>query len=306
MRLAYFQLAAAMAMVGANVAVAKATVPFIPVFIFSFVRFAVSVIAIAPFATGEPGVRFRDLTGRDWAYLVLQSLCGGLIYMVLMLFGLRYTSAMSAGIITSTVPACVALLAVLLLGERLGARKVAALALAVLGILMVNTASPRETVAPWPVLGNTLVAGAVIAEGLFVIFAKRTARINALYRMTLVFNVVGLVVITPFAAAEFADFDYARVPWAVWLLPVFYAITSSILALILWYRGLASVPASEAAIFTSTFPLSTLVVSILFLGEEPQWAHGLGLICVLSAIVLGARAQSNRPAGTSAMKNAAR
>ena len=30
---------------------------------------------------------------------------------------------------------------------------------------------------------------------------------------------------------------------------------------------------------------------ILFLGEEPQWAHGMGLVCVLTAIVLGARGQ---------------
>jgi drug/metabolite transporter (DMT)-like permease len=291
MRIAYIQLAVAMAMVGANVAVAKATVPYMPVFIFSFVRFAVSIVAVAPLVIGEPGTRFRDLSGRDWLYLTLQSLFGGVVYMVLMLYGLRFTSAMSAGIITSTVPACVALLAVLMLGERLGGRQTAALALAVLGILMVNTASPREAIAPWPILGNSLIAGAVIAEGLFVIFAKRTAAIDALYRMTLIFNVVGLIAITPFAAAELPGFDLAGVPLAVWLLPSFYALTSSVLALILWYRGLAKVPASEAAIFTSTFPISTLAVSILFLGEEPQWAHGMGLACVLTAIVLGARGQ---------------
>lgn len=292
MRVAYIQLAVAMAMVGANVAVAKATVPYMPVFVFSFVRFAVSIIAVAPLVIVEPGTRFRDLSGRDWVYLTLQSLCGGVVYMVLMLYGLRFTSAMSAGIITSTVPACVAVLAVLVLGERLGARQTAALGLAVLGILMVNTASPLEAIAPWPILGNSLVAGAVIAEGLFVIFAKRTAAIDALYRMTLIFNVVGLIAVTPFAAAQLPDFDFASVPLAIWLLPSFYALTSSVLALILWYRGLAKVAASEAAIFTSTFPISTLAVSILFLGEEPQWAHGMGLVCVLTAIVLGARGQS--------------
>jgi drug/metabolite transporter (DMT)-like permease len=295
MRLAHLQLAAAMAMVGANVAVAKATVPFIPIFIFSFIRFAVSVAAVAPLVAREPGTRFRDLTRRDWIFLTLQSLFGGLVYMLLMLFGLRYTSAMSAGIITSTVPACVALLAVLILGERLALRSTAALVLAVLGILAVNTASPRPSIAPWPMLGNMLIAGAVVAEGFFVICAKQTARIDALFRMTLAFNVIGLILITPFAAAQLRGFDYAAVPWSIWLLPVFYAITSSVLALILWYRGLASVPASEAAIFTSTFPLSTLAVSILFLGEQPQWAHGLGLVCVLAAILIGARGQSTAP-----------
>ena len=289
MRLAYLQLAAAMALVGANIPVAKAAVPFIPVFIFSAVRYGVSIAVLAPFIAAEPGARFRDLSRADWLYLVLQALCGGLLYMVLMLYGLRYTSAMSAGIITSTVPVCVALLAVLLLGERLGRRNAAALALAVAGILAVNTASPRAEIAPSPLAGNALMAGAVIAESLFVIFARRMAAVLAPYRMAFAINLIGLVLVAPFALADLALGSLAAVPWAIWLLPVLYALTSSVLALVLWYRGLASVPASEAAIFTSTFPIAALAVSILFLGEEPLWVHGLGLACVLGAIALGAR-----------------
>ncbi|NJM33811.1 MAG: DMT family transporter [Rhodomicrobium sp.] len=250
--------------------------------------------ALAPFIARETGPRFRDLSRADRGYIFLQALCGGLLYMVLMLYGLRYTSAMSAGIITSTVPVCVALLAVILLGERFGARTAVALALAVLGILAVNTASPRADIAPAPLLGNAFMAGAVIAESLFVIFAKRTATTLAPYRMAFVINLMGLVLVAPFAAAEMAAFSPGAVAWDIWLLPVFYALTSSVIALLLWYRGLAAVPASEAAIFTSSFPLSAVAVSILFLGEEPLWAHGAGLIFVLVAIFLGTSQVRNR------------
>ena len=278
-----------MALVGANIAVAKAAVPFVPVFIFSLVRYGVSIAAIAPFIAGERGAQFRGLSRTDWIYLFLQALCGGLLYMVLMLYGLRFTSAMSAGIITSTVPVCVALLAFVFLGERFGRRTTVALFLAVLGILVVNTASPRTGTAPWPLAGNALMAGAVIAESLFVIFARRMATVLAPYRMALAINLIGAVLVAPFAAIDFMSFSPADVPWHIWLLPVFYALTSSVLALILWYRGLAHVPASEAAIFTSTFPISALAVSIVFLGEEPLWGHGFGLACVLSAIYLAVR-----------------
>jgi drug/metabolite transporter (DMT)-like permease len=294
MKLGHWQLAAAMALVGANIAVAKAAVPFIPVFIFSLIRYGVSMAALAPFIAKEPGARFRDLTRADWLYLFLQALCGGLLYMVLMLYGLRYTSAMSAGIITSTVPVCVALLAVLLLGERFGARTAAALALAMIGILAVNTASPRSDTAPWPLLGNALMAAAVIAESLFVIFAKRMATALSPYRMAFAINLIGLMMVAPLAALDFTRFSPIEVSWEIWLLPVLYALTSSVLALILWYRGLAVVPASEAAIFTGTFPISALAVSILFLGEQPQWAHALGLICVLTALFLGTRGPAAR------------
>ena len=289
MRLAYLQLAAAMALVGANIPVAKAAVPFIPVFIFSLIRYGVSVAVLAPFIANEPGGRFRDMSRSDWGYITLQALCGGLLYMVFMLYGLQYTSAMTAGIITSTVPLGVALLALILLGERFGPLTGAALALAMLGILAVNTASPAQDIAPWPLLGNALVGAAVIAESLFVIFARRMAASLAPCRMAMALNAIGLIMVAPFAVSDLMDFSPSGVPLEIWPLPVFYALTSSALALILWYRGLSVVPASKAAIFTSTFPISAVAVAIIFLGEQLQWAHGIGLICVLAAIFIGTR-----------------
>jgi drug/metabolite transporter (DMT)-like permease len=288
MRLAHLQLAAAMAMVGANVAVAKAASPFLPVFVFALVRFVVAVVVLAPLTWRESGPPLRGLPPREWRALFLQALFGVLLYMFFLLYGLKYTSAMSAGIITATVPAIVAGLAVLMLGERLGLRSVIALGLAVLGIAAVNTASAQPGSAPNPLLGNVLMAGAVISEGLFVIYAKRGSALPT-YRMALAINLIGLVMIAPFAAVSLAQFDAAGVPLWVWTLPVFYSLTSSVIALVLWYRGLAVVPASEAAIFTSTFPLTAVAVSLVFLGEQLQWAHALGLICVLAAIWLGAR-----------------
>lgn len=291
MRLAFLQLAGAMALVGANIPVAKAAVVFIPVFIFSMIRYAVSVAILLPFLKHEPGGRFADLTRPQWGLLVLQAISGGLFYMVCMLYGLKFTSAMTAGIITSTVPLMVALLAVLLLGEKLGARTVLALGLAVLGILAVNTASPRPEIASWPLLGNLLVGCAVIAESLFVIFARRMAGDLSPFRMAFIINAMGLILAAPFAAAEMISFSFRDLPLQVWLLPVFYALTSSVMALVLWYRGLAVVPASKAAIFTSTFPISAVAVSVAFLGEEPQLAHFAGLGCVVFAIAIGARAR---------------
>lgn len=289
MRLAYLQLAAAMALVGANIPVAKAAIPFIPVFIFSLIRYGVSVAVLAPFIPHESGGRFSDLSRSDWGYITLQALCGGLLYMVFMLYGLQYTSAMTAGIITSTVPLCVALLALILLGERLGLLTGAALILAMLGILVVNTASPSLDVAPWPLLGNALVGTAVIAESLFVILARKMASSLAPCRMAVTINAIGLLMVSPFAVSDLMDFSLSAVPVEIWLLPVLYALTSSALALILWYRGLSVVPASKAAIFTSTFPISAVAVSIIFLGEHLQLAHGIGLICVLGAIFIGTR-----------------
>lgn len=292
MQLAHLQLAGAMALVGINVAVAKLASPFLPVLIFMLVRFVVACGVLAPFAWREAGQRFADLTMRDWSNLFLQSLFGITLYTTFLLFGVKYTSAMATGIITATVPAAMAGLAVLMLGERIGTRNLAALGLAVVGIASVNTAGIQPGVAPNPLLGNLLIAGSVLCEGLFAIYAKRSSTQLPIYRMALAVNGIGFAMMAPFCAASVMQFDASAVPLWVWLLPIYYALTSSVIALVLWYRGMAVLPASEAAIFTSTFPVTTVAVALIFLGETPHWAHGLGLICVLSAIYLGAMSAS--------------
>jgi drug/metabolite transporter (DMT)-like permease len=288
MQLAHLQLAGAMALVGINVAVAKVASPFLPVLIFMLVRFIVACVALVPFAWREAGLRFGDLTWRDWSNLFLQSLFGITLYTTLLLFGVKYTSAMATGIITATVPAAMAGLAVLMLGERIGIRNIVALGLAVVGIGAVNTAGAQPDIAPNPLLGNLMIAGSVLCEGLFAIYAKRASAQLPIYRMSLAVNAIGFATMAPFCFAGAVQFDASAVPLWVWLLPVYYSLTSSVIALVLWYRGMAALPASEAAIFTSTFPLTTVAVSLIFLGETAHWAHALGLICVLSAIYLGA------------------
>lgn len=289
MRSAHLYLASAMAMVGANVAVAKAASPFIPVFIFALLRFGVAVAVLLPLAWQEKGRALTQASAGEWRDMFFQAFYGTILYMFFLLYGVKYTSALNAGIITSTVPAIVAGLAVVMLGERFGVRRALALVLAVAGIAAVNTASAAPGEAPDPLLGNLLIGGAVISEGLFVIYAKRSAAQLPFYRMTLAINLIGLVMVAPFSLAAVIGFDIASVPPAIWLLPVFYSLTSSVIAMVFWYRGLAEVPASEAAIFTSTFPLAAVAVSLVFLGEKLQWAHGLGLVCVLTAIWIGAR-----------------
>ena len=60
----------------------------------------------------------------------------------------------------------------------------------------------------------------------------------------------------------------------------------TVLAFVLWARGLAVVPASTGAAFTAVLPLSALVLSYAVLGEPFAWSHVLGGACVIGGIAL--------------------
>ncbi len=102
----------------------------------------------------------------------MQALFGTFLFTLFMLYGVSHTSALAAGVITSTIPAVVILLSWPLLKERPGPRAILAVALAMAGMLIINTtraAGGAET----SLLGNALVAAAVCCESIYVILSRR-------------------------------------------------------------------------------------------------------------------------------------
>ena len=97
------------------------------------------------------------------------------------------------------------------------------------------------------------------------------------------------------ALLDARDFDLSAMPVrAVWGI-VYYGAAVSYLSYVLWFRGIAQVPASAAAAFTGLVPVSGVVLSWLVLGERILWTHLAGLVCVTAGIWLSCAAK-NAPA----------
>ena len=61
----------------------------------------------------------KDLNAKTWFIIIAQALCAGVFFNFLFLTGLHYTDANVAGIITSVLPAIIALLSVIFLREHM-------------------------------------------------------------------------------------------------------------------------------------------------------------------------------------------
>src|SRR5207245_10845406 len=96
-----------------------------------------------------------------------------------------------------------------------------------------------------------------------------------------------------FVAREVGRYGLARSSAWTWLALSYYGLVVTVLAFVLWARGLAVVPASTASVFTAVLPLSAVLLSYAVLGEAFAWSHVLGAACVIGEIVLLAR----EPAG---------
>lgn len=292
-------LIAAMLLVGSNVGIGKSIVAFVPVPFFALLRFVIAMAVLWPLLRLS---KMKQVKRGEWFNLFLQALFGTFGFTLLMLNGVHRTSAVAAGVITSTIPAVVALFSWLFLRERPDGRALASIALAVAGVVVINLAHASDAAggeAASSVAGNLMVLGAVCCESLYVILSRRLTQTLAPIDICAYTHFFGLLLMLPFGIAPLAQFHFASVPAGIWALALWYALSASIFSFWLWMKGIRHVPGSLAGVFSAVLPVAAAAYGIVFLGERPTLAHGVALACVVAGIALASLKSRRVPPVTS-------
>jgi drug/metabolite transporter (DMT)-like permease len=235
-----------------------------------------------PRSPGEP-----RLSAHDRRLLFLESLLGNFLFSVCMLYGVALSSAVAAGVVMAAIPAAVALLSRVFLGERIERRVAAGIACAVagIGVLATSRGAPAGVGAN-PALGHLLLVGAVLCEASYVVIGKRLTGQVPARRISAIINLWGLALVTPFGLWAARSFDFGAVALDAWALLVFYAIAASMITVWLWMTGLKHVPASSAGVFTVLLPISAAAVGVLLLGEPFRTEHAVAFALALLGLLL--------------------
>jgi len=286
---AYVLLAASMALVGSYVGLSRLLVAVFPVLLLAWLRFGIAAVAMAHWVKRDPGA--APLSRHDRGLLFLESFLGNFLFSICMLFGVAATSALAAGVVMAAIPAAVALLSRIFLGEAIRPRVAAAIACAATGIALLALARTHEggasaaaAAAPW--WGYALLLAAVVCEASYVVIGKRlTAQLSA-RRISALINLWGLVLVTPFGLWQALSFDFGAVTPSIWALLVFYALAASMWSVWLWMRGLVHVPAARAGVFTVMLPIAAATVGVTLLGEGFTVLHVVAFVLALLGLLL--------------------
>lgn len=282
MLLAHAQLAGAMALVGANVAVGKLLAEALPVPLILALRCLLACLVLWPLAGWLDG-RVR-LGPAVLGNLALQALVGTVLYNVALLAGLRLTTALEAGLVLATLPAVVALGSAAWLRERLSPRQWAAAGLAAGGMAVITLARLGGA-GGGDALGNALVFCGVLGEAAYVLLAKRIAGRVPVVTASLWMQAFSAAMLLPVALTGLGAATALAAPILAGLL-VFHSLTASVLCLLLWYAGLRRVPAGVAGVFTGLLPVSAAVVAVAVLGEAFTPVHAVGFVLMGGSLAL--------------------
>jgi drug/metabolite transporter (DMT)-like permease len=285
--IAYFQLFMAMFLAGSSVVVGKLIVNVFPVFLSQGITLLIALVGIFPLAWIFEGNVFKErISKRDLFFMWLQALTGMFLFRIFLLYGLKFTTATESGIITSTNPAILAILSLILLKEKIRFKTWLGIIICIAGIVLVNfvKTSSSSTTLSLRLLGNALILLAVIGESLFTVFRKKISFSDKPITSTLIIIAFSLLMFLPISVYESISFDYTKLVLYDFIPLIIYGLFCTVIAYICWFSGVSKVKISVAAGFTGIMPISSVVLSFLILHETITWQHIAGVILVLIGI----------------------
>jgi drug/metabolite transporter (DMT)-like permease len=245
---------------------------------------AAGILVAVGLATGalRPGLRRRD-----WGMVVLLGLFGNTLFHSLLVMGVHRTSPGHAAILVALSPVLATLLARLLYGEPVGARRMGGIALGFVGVALIVMRGGHGTAST---LGDLLSLGASLSWALYTVVGKRLLARATPLAVTTWATLIGVVPLLPFGLPGLRDVRWSALTTGQWLLLAYLSAGTIALANLLWYRALARTATARVVPFSFLVPLIATAIAVLAGQETLTLALALGALAVLGGVALAHRA----------------
>lgn len=262
-------LAVVMVIWGSSFAVTKASLAQVPPITFALIRFTIASATLLGMVAARRLAGATPRPAPGWRMVALVGLTGVTLYYVTSNLALYYATATQGALVQSAIPAVTAVLAAIVLKERLNARQIGGIGLSIAGVLVVVAASPAvgPSAARNPLLGAALMSGAVLVWALYTVLAKRQAHTDP-YLLTAYSAVLGTIFLAPLALIELRGQPLPNLGPADWMRLLYLGTLSSAIGYFLYNWSLTHLNAGQTANFVNLMPIAGVVIAVLFLGEH--------------------------------------
>lgn len=266
-------------------------------FTITAVSLGIVLLCFSPFY-GKKTIQTMSLLKRsDWHMLILQAVFGIFFFRMFLLFGVRLTSTLEAGMLTGSTPAITSVMAFFILKERFSGWTGIGIACTVSGIILLQGVNLYDAAfSIGHIGGNLLILFATASEATFNIISRRHrvnqqqdthVQIHPMVQTLLVSAMAfGLSIIPALTEEPFSALQMAGAK--EWLALLWYGLMVTALAFVFFYEGVKRCDAYTTAAFSGMVPLTAMLLS-LFLLHEPigylQWAGGL--LIIISMLLIG-------------------
>jgi len=244
--------------------------------------------------------RLRDewpVVKAHWRAVLLLAFLGITTFNTFLYIGLQYTQAINSLLMQTAMPALIILWTVLVFRERTTLRQIVGMTISLAGAATVISRGDLSLLLTldWNV-GDLWVLAAVACYAGYTALLRLRPQVSAPVFLSVTF-LAGAAMLSPLYLWEVVAEGRAMPLDLTTLGAVLYvAVFPSILAYACFNRGVALVGAPVAGQSLYLMPLVGGLMSVALLGEALLWAHGVGLVLILSGLWLASRPARRRRA----------
>ncbi len=260
----------------------KFTLQTVPIFSLAFIRFMTASLFLLPFIYQK-----LKVDKKDFQLFLLAAMGGVSVHIPLFFWGVKLTTAINAGIISSSLPIFSLLIAHYLLRDKITRNLSIGAILGMAGILLIigkDVFSNGITLSP---VGDVLILLATICFVMYEMVSKKLSKTYPPLVITFyTFFIGSLALLPPVIFENMNDSTWTSHLSTGVILGILYGIfMSSLLAYSLWEWGLSKIPASRVGFFFYIDPVVSTVVSVLLFSEKITIPFIIGSILIFGGLI---------------------
>ncbi|HEY5363226.1 MAG TPA: DMT family transporter [Aestuariivirga sp.] len=254
----------------------------LPALLIVFARVGLAAVILIPVHLILQGPLPRD--SKTWFAAMGMSVLNNVLPFTAIAWGQHYMGSGLASVINATTPMFAVVFMALFGFEALILRKVLALCLGLIGVLVLKGGGFGD-LGP-QTLGILAVSFASVCYGLSTVWAKKfLVGIPPMTSATC--QITGSALFMAALSFSFSEPAlYAKASWSTWQALIAIAVLSTAVAYLIFFRIIAKAGPSFVALVTMLVPLSAIVLGIVVLGESLSLHEFAGAAIIIAALAI--------------------
>jgi drug/metabolite transporter (DMT)-like permease len=259
-------------------------ITFVPFYITTFL-FVPLLLKLRRENPGAP-----SLSARDWVQFAIAGVAGQVLAQLGMTWGISKSLASNGAILNLLIPVISAVLASLMLRERITLLRVASLTVGLIGVVLMSVSDWQQASFGEMrfLVGNLLILCGCLGSSFYNVYCKglmrRFAEVEILifsYITASLASLPLLIWVEPFSFRSFQRFD-----WQSWAAFAFLALLMYGASMLLFFRALQHLDVTAASASLYLVPVFGVLLAAVLLGERLSRLAIVGSAIVLAATVL--------------------
>ena len=222
----------------------------------------------------------------NYKWMIVMGLCGFTTFNSLYYISAHHTVAINLGIVQSTTPAFIMIISMFWLKTRINLKQVTGLLITFIGVSIVISNGNLASVLRLKLNnGDLLLIVACIFYAIYAVGLRKRPEINDVLLMTF-FSYVAFIGSLPGLIIEITQYSFFFPTFKGLMILSVIIIFPSLLAQILFMKGVKIVGPALSGLYTNLVPIFTSVLAIIVLDEVFHIYHLISLIIIFLGIYI--------------------